>query len=224
MSKGEYARRYLVLAVGLTFAAFGVVIIIKSNTGNAPASGLTYVLTQIVPSISLGIFTVLYNATLMLAQILLLRKDYQLVQLLQLPMSFFLGAVTDLAMSLLDFIKPSSYPLQILALFIGCVFLGIGAATQVRANVLMNSGEALINAIAIKTGKNFGNIKVIFDSCLVLTTVILSLVFLKRIVGVREGTLISALLIGNVAKVIIPRLDWQENWMKGGRNENEQNL
>ena len=200
--------------ISLAIAAFGVVTIIKANMGNAPASGLTYVLTHIMPSISLGVFTVIYNTVLIIAQILLLRKDYQLIQLLQLPMSFFLGGVTDLAMKVLEFLRPEIYLARVVVLLIGCCLLAFGASLQVRANVLMNSGEALVNAIASKTGSDFGTVKVVFDCCLVMLTVVLSLIFLRRIEGVREGTVISAVLIGSIAKIIIPRLDRLERWMK----------
>ena len=65
----------------------------------------------------------------------------------------------------------------------------------------MNSGEAFVKAIAGTINKNFGNIKIAFDIICVVLSIILSLIFFDmKIIGTREGTIISAFLTGIVVK------------------------
>ena len=74
-------------------------------------------------------------------------------------------------------------------------------ALSVIANVIMNSGEAIVKAISDKTGFEFGNVKVVFDISCVTFAVILSLIFFDlKIIGTREGTIISAITTGFVVK------------------------
>ena len=83
----------------------------------------------------------------------------------------------------------------------GIVVMGFGISLSVIADVIMNSGEAFVKAIADISEKPFGNIKIFFDVSCVLIAVILSLIFFDfRLVGTREGTVISALLTGLVVK------------------------
>lgn len=103
----------------------------------------------------------------------MLRKNFQLIQLLQVPLSFLFGLFTDFGISL-----------------------------SVTANVILNSGEAFVKAISDTIHKEFGNVKIAFDVICVILAVVLSLIFFDfSIVGTREGTIISALLTGFVVKI-----------------------
>lgn len=88
--------------------------------------------------------------------------------------------------------------------FTGIIILGFGISLAVIANVIMNSGEALVKAISDTLNRNFGNVKVIFDISCVTLSVILSLVlFDMKIIGTREGTVLSAFLTGFAVKFFI---------------------
>jgi len=65
-----------------------------------------------------------------------------------------------------------------------------------RANILPQPAEGLILAIQKKTGWKLHNIKVAFDSSVVVIAAAISFIAIKKIVGIREGTLISMIGIG----------------------------
>ena len=88
----------------------------------------------------------------------------------------------------------------------GTVILGFGIALAVLANVVMNSGEAFVKAMSDKLWMNFGNVKIGFDISCVVLAVMLSLVFFHSVVGTREGTVIAALLTGQIVKCFVRRL------------------
>ena len=60
---------------------------------------------------------------------------------------------------------------------------------------------ALVRAISQTTGMKFGNVKVGFDSFLTVSAMVVALLAFHRLNGVREGTLINAIAVGNIVKL-----------------------
>ena len=77
--------------------------------------------------------------------------------------------------------------MRLAMVIVGIVILGFGVSLSVSANVIMNSGEAFVKAIADTANKNFGNVKIAFDvSCVVLAVILSLLLFDFTIVGTRR--------------------------------------
>lgn len=110
-------------------------------------------------------------------------------------------------MWLAGLIPTELYPVRLLLVFAGTAILGFGIALAVIADVIMNAGEAFVKAISDKTHFTFGNVKIAFDiSCVVLAFLLSLLFFGGKIVGMREGTVIAALLTGQTVKFFQKRL------------------
>lgn len=137
---------------------------------------------------------------LILGQILLLRRKFQWIQLLQVPLSFLFGWFTDFGVWLISFFTPKHYIVQILLVLVGTIVLGFGITLAVIANVILNSGEAFVKALSDTIHKEFGNVKIVFDISCVVVAVILSFLFFHKLVGTREGTIIAAFCTGFVVK------------------------
>lgn len=203
MKKKEIFLRYIIFIIGLFFAGIGVAFTKHGNLGVTPISSVANVMSLKFPALSLGNWLIIWNCVLIAAQILILHKDFKPIQLLQIPLSILFGLFTDLGMTDVSIIPINSYFMQILMLVIGIIVLAFGISLSVIANVIMNSGEALVKAISDKTHFEFGYVKVGFDVLCVISAVVLSLIFFGgEIVGTREGTIISALCTGIVIKFI----------------------
>lgn len=201
MKKDEIVKRYILLIVSLFFSALGVAFTKNGELGVSPISSVANVMSCRFTSFSLGTWLIIWNCLLIIGQILILRKNFQFIQLLQIPLSFLFGYFTDLGMWLVSFISVNLYPMRIAMVIVGVIILGFGITLSVIANVIMNSGEAFVKAISDTFNKEFGNIKIAFDVLCVFISLILSLIFFDfTIVGTREGTIISALLTGIVVK------------------------
>lgn len=198
-SKTEIFKRYLLFIISLFFAALGVALAKKAELGVSPISSSANVLSIKFDALSLGSWLIIWNCLLILGQIILLRKNFNLIELLQIPLSFLFGWFTDFWMWALTPLSPNYYIVRLLILILGTVILGLGVSLSVIADVIMNSGEAFVRAVADITGKKFGNIKIIFDIGCVVLAVLLSLIFFNfQIIGTREGTIIAALTTGLV--------------------------
>ena len=124
-SAAELVRRWLFLAVSLLIMALGVACSIQASLGTSPISSLPYVLSQIAP-LSVGVTTILMNAVLVLIQIFILRRRYDPVQLLQLPVAVVFGCLTDLALWVVSFLQPAAYWQQWLLCLVGIALVGVG--------------------------------------------------------------------------------------------------
>lgn len=202
MSKKETEKRYVLFVISLFISALGVAFTKHGELGVSPISSVANVMSIKLDFFSLGIWLIIWNCVLILGQILILRKKFKPIQLLQIPLSFLFGYFTDFGLWLVGFIPAKSYIMRLVMVFIGIVILGFGVSLSVSANVIMNSGEAFVKAISDTINKNFGNVKIAFDvSCVVLALILSLLFFDFTIVGTREGTIISALCTGLVVKL-----------------------
>ncbi len=202
MSKKELVKRYAVFIVSLFVMAIGVAMTKKAELGVSPISSVANVMSIQFTSLSIGNWLIIWNCVLILGQILFLRKKFQPVQLMQIPLSFLFGYFTDFGMWLMSFFDTDTYAVKMIFVIVGTVILGFGVALSVIANVVMNSGEAFVKAVSDVTHKDFGNLKIGFDVSCVVVSVVLSLIFFKmKIVGTREGTIMAALTTGILVKL-----------------------
>lgn len=199
--KKSLIKRIVMLLAGVILVAIGVAFSIKANLGTAPVSSLPYVLGQII-GLSTGVCTIIIHAIFIALQVIILKKEFKLFNLFQLPLGILFGSVIDLASKMISSIEAVSYGMQIVLCIIGIVLIGIGVAFEVEANVILLAIEGFCAAVVQKTGKKFGDIKTITDSGIVASAVILGLIFLHKIAGVREGTVAAAILVGQIAKLI----------------------
>ncbi len=186
----------------------GVAVTKHGELGVSPISSVANIISYKFTFLSLGMWLIIWNCVLILGQILILRKDFKLIQLLQIPLSFVFGYFTDFGMWCVSFIPANSYIIRLILVICGIIILGFGISLSVIANVIMNSGEAFVKAVSDKSKQNFSNVKIGFDVLCVILSIILSLLFFSgNIVGTREGTIISAFLTGIVVKFFTRILD-----------------
>ena len=200
-----YLPRYLWFLAGVLINSFGVALITRAALGTSPISSLPYVLSFRFP-VTLGQFTFAMNLFFILGQVLLLRRDFQPIQLLQVAVNAVFSAFIDVSMGLLSWLEISSLPMAVLVLVLGCAVLAFGISVEVAPRVLMVPGEGIVQAIAAVTGWRFGNVKVGFDAALVSTALVLALLFFHRLQGLGAGTILSARAVGRFVNLYNRRL------------------
>lgn len=198
----ELLKRLFVFTVGLYLMAAGVSFMVYAELGTSPISSVPYVFSLKFTGISLGTFTFLWNILIILCQILILQKDFKLYQLWQIPLSVAFGVFVDFNKYLMRNIIAEKYIIQILLMVLGCLVLAAGVMLMTAADLVLNSAEALVQAVCFKSGKNFGNMKVVFDTSFVILASLVSWVFFGKIAGVREGTIIAAVSCGFIVRFL----------------------
>ena len=213
------AKRYLLLLADLSIMAFGVAFSIKASLGTSPISSVPYVVSLFAP-LTVGTATIVMHCVFILLQILILRRNYHPIQLMQLPVAVFFGYLTDFGVWAVRGIHCSTYWQQWIVCLIGILLVAAGVSLEVKAGVVVLAGEGVVLAICKVLPKiKFGYMKVGFDVTLVVIACILSFTFTGHLQGVREGTVAAALLVGLIAKQIGKLL---MGWKLEGEPEKEE--
>ena len=199
-NKTELIKRYIFLLVGLFVNGLGVSFITKAGRGTSPITSIPYTLSLgFTPTV--GMFTLVFNIFLVILQVILLRRNFQLQNLLQLPIIALFSFFIDLTMSLLGFMQPETYAMKVVSLIVGCLILGFGVFMEMVANVAMLPGEATVRAVSDVFSTDFGKTKIAFDSSMTVIAAILSFIMFRHLDGVREGTIVAAILVGFIARL-----------------------
>lgn len=210
-------RRYLLFCVALFVNALGIAFITRAALGTSPITSVTYVLSMFTP-FTIGEWTIMLNILFVVLEPFMMTrqdlKDDLRMFLLQIPISFCFGIFIDICMHyILFWLNPATYPSMIIALLIGCVILAVGIALEVKANAAMMAGEYFVKVITRRFHGEFGYIKLGFDVTLVAIACLLSLIFMSGIYGVREGTVIAALIVGPIVHFVCPYYRFLDKWI-----------
>lgn len=211
----RFAWQHFLLILSMYFMTLGVALCVRSNLGSGVISSIPMAFTlageaRLAPSWSIGTYTNVMNVILVCAQVLVLRRQFQSVQLFQLLVGFVFGALLDLNMCITSVFSYQTLPAQIIAQFAGATILGIAVAAEIRCGSITMPGEGIQVAIARVWGKPFPTVKIVVDTTLVIIAVITGFCFFGSwpLTVVGPGTLFAMFYVGYVVKLINPHLGW----------------
>ena len=208
----HFGKRILVFIVGVFIMAFGVTFSVKAQIGISPISCVPYIYSMRFP-LTIGEFTIIFNTLFILIQMAILRKNYNMMQLVQLPAIIVFGYCIDITMWMFDGLNPTNYFLQLILCLIACVFLGFGIFLVIKTRLTYMPLEGLVLVIAQKFQKEFGKMKISMDVLMLTIGFLSSFIFLHELVGIREGSLIAALSIGALIKYFTMNVPHVEEWL-----------
>ena len=196
MKVSLFLERFVLSVFGLFLMSFGIALSIRGGLGITPISCPPYVLSHYFTTLTLGQLTACMHVLMLIAQVILLRKDFQKSQFSQIVVGLIFGFLIDASMWLTQVLTAPNYAVQILYVILGSLFIAIGIIFEVTPKLLYLAGDGLMITVARLLKRPFGQIKMAFDITLVSFSVVVGLFLLHKILGVREGTVISAILVG----------------------------
>ncbi len=218
--KDHLVRRYLIFLCGLMVISFGITVITKASLGTSPITSIPYSLSMIVPSLTLGNWTIVFNILLVVLQLILLGKDADRFNIvLQIGVSLILGYFIDFAMLIMSWFSPEMYILRILSVVVGCAILAFGVYLQIIADVVMAPGDGFAYTLTMKLRRDYGKVRITSDMTMVVIAALIGIVGLGTFGGVREGTIISALLVGTIARTYLKKLTRLTEALIPGRDD-----
>ena len=227
----KIVKRVVIYLVGLLIIALGINISKMSGLGIAPVSSVPRALEVTLSNfgisvpignqnlITTGNMVIVIYCLLVIAQLIVLRKDFKAYNILGVPIAIVFGKMVDLVgidpkafghlLNRINFPFPQNYPMKLVYIFASIIIIGIGVFVYLRPNLVPMPAEGLAAAISQKTGKQFGNCKTLVDTSLITIALLIQLIFLggfKSFTGdtvvVREGTILCAVCIGQVVKFL----------------------
>lgn len=212
----EYGKRILLYLLGLLIIAVGINFSKMAGLGISPVSSIPRAL-EVAWGFTLGQMVIVIYCVLVAAQLVVLRKQFRPANILGVPVALVFGWMVDLVgidpnafgHLLANFPRPEIYPVKLLYLAASILIIGVGVFTYLKPSLVPMPAEGLAQAISQVTGRAFGDCKTIVDTSLITIALLIQLLFLGGLhsftgdtIVIREGTIISALLVGQVVKFI----------------------
>ena len=194
-------NRYIIYLISLFIISLGASLSIKANLGTSPLICLPYV-CSLITNLSVGIVIFLFTILFIVIQIALLGKGFEKRQYLQFIVGSVFSFFVDFSVMLVNFINPIGYINQFLLLLFSCLVVAFGVLLEIQTEVVYLPADGVIVAISQVLKKEFPKVKPFVDTSMVIIAAVLSIVFLGYFAGVREGTIISALIIGPIVKIL----------------------
>ena len=202
-NKKDLIRGYALFLTGLFIASMGVAFSTKAGLGTSPVASVPYSVSLVSKLLTFGGWLNLLSVIQIITQVAVLKGECNYVEIaVQTVLAFVYGYLTNLSVWLIRGITVSGYPImQFVFMLLGCVILALGIWIQFKGGVAMLPGEAMNRAISKVTGRRYENIKIFFDILYIALSAVICLVFLGKLEGVREGSIIAALAVGSIIKV-----------------------
>lgn len=197
----KLVRQYGLFLVGLFVASLGVAFSTKAGLGTSPVASVPYSISLMSGLLTFGGWLNLLSVLQITVQVILLGRRAKPVEIvIQTLLAFVYGYLTDFSCGLIAGLKVGSYPMQLVFMLISCIVLAFGIWLQLKGGVAMLPGEAMNRAISTRTGRRYETVKVFFDVFYIVVSAVLGIVFLGGLKGVREGSIIAAVAIGNLIR------------------------
>lgn len=217
--------------LGLLIISVGVNISKMSALGITPVSSIPRACEQ-VWGLTLGKTTMIIYILLVVLQLIILRKNFKLVNALGILVTFIFSWMVDFTGTdpnafghlMLNFPQPDGYVMKFLYMILSLFVSAIGVFIYLRPKWVPMPAEGFAGALAFVTGKPFGDCKSLADTTMVVIALIIQIIFLGGLssfvgdgVVVREGTIFAAIGIGQIVKVITKKFGKPlEDWLHKG--------
>lgn len=207
--------QHILLLVSMYFMTFGVALCVRSNLGSGVISSIPMVFSLAgevgkAPGWTIGGYTNIMNAVLVLCQLLILRSQFNPIQFFQLIIGFIFGFLLDVNMLITSLLPYDTFLNQIIAQLAGATILGCAVALEIRCGSVTMPGEGIQVAITKVTHRPFPVVKITVDTILVILSVLFGYYFFGAwpwtVAG--PGTLFAMFYVGYVVKLVNPHLGW----------------
>lgn len=198
----QFIKRLVVYLIGVYFTAVAIAISKMTPLGISPNSSLPNEISLILDA-NLGLVTAIVFASFVFIQWILLGKDFKVINFIQVLLSIIYGFFVNSAVALVNRVLPpcDTYLLQIIYTLVSAVLLGAAVKVYLAPKVMALPAEGLAQAVAQRFKIPFPTAKNVCDITIVTISVILSFVYFGTLYGIREGTIIHAILVGRSVKL-----------------------
>ena len=194
----RFLLRLVVFFAGLVVLSLGIDLNTKTQLGISPINSVPFNVHQLT-GLPLWMCIYAFYLVFILLQWVLLRKAFHPIQCFQLATSF----VNSLLIQFFDDRIPlMTTPVsQYLVLALAIVLTALGISLTAGMKLIPNPGEGAAGAIGTALKKDFGFGKNVLDIGCVVLSVLITLIFSRRIMNIGIGTVLSMLVTGRIVKL-----------------------
>lgn len=209
MKQEKYAlplfRGELALALAVVFNSFGVVLMLYSGSGISAISSVPYAFSEVFPFLTLGTWTYLFQAVLILT-LMVLRRRFVVSYLFSFVVGFVFSELLDLHELWIN-VLPVNPGWRVLYFVVSYLILCFGIALSNRCKLPIVPTDLFPRELAQITKITYPKVKISFDAICLLVTAGMTLLFLGHLQGIGIGTVLAALTMGKVIGIMGNWLD-----------------
>ena len=198
--RGEAA---LVLAVIIN--SFGVVLMLYSGSGISAISSVPFAFSEVLPSLTLGTWTYIFQGLLILS-LMLLRRRFVPEYLFSFVVGFAFGEMLDVHELWVN-VLPDGLAWRVFYFIASYLLISFGIALSNRCHLPIIPTDLFPRELSHITGTAYSRVKIFFDvSCLAVTGV-MTVAFLGHLDGLGLGTILAAFTMGKAVGLMGDWLD-----------------
>ncbi len=194
------ALRFVIFAIAIYIISFSIALARTAQLGTSPIAAIPNVMSFVLPVLTIGQYQILMNVLMATGEVALNKSFRRPVELLQIIPVLVFGMLIDFNVWLLQGLPIENYAMAWAWCALSIVILGLGVSLELLSDFMMLPGEGIVVSIALVSKKPFSRCKVVFDMACVVGAAIISFIAFSGLVGVREGTVATALFTGLMVK------------------------
>ena len=198
-------RGELALAIAVIINSFGVVLMLYSGAGISAISSVPYAFSEVLPFLSLGTWTYLFQAALILT-LMILRRRFVLSYLFSFAVGFVFSELLDLHELWINAL-PAELGWCVVYFIISYLLICFGIALSNRCKLPIVPTDLFPRELAQITKISYPKIKITFDAACLVVTAGMTFLFLGHLEGLGIGTVLAALTMGKVIGIMGSWLD-----------------
>ena len=203
MNTGKLIKKYILVTFFVVMMAVSQTLCMKADIGLCACWDSVSLNVWQITGLKAGTFSIIGNLICIVIQILMLRKDFHPIRLLQIPVAIIFGVVVNFQVLLFDL---HSYPVRVLFWAVSYLGLAVFIGGLNLLGAVQIPVESTYYTASSKFGIDFAKLHITCDALLIITSITFSLLFGLSF-KVREGTIGGMLVLGPLTK-------WCMGWEK----------
>lgn len=189
-------RGELALAIAVVINSFGVVRMLYSGAGISAISSVPYAFSEVLTFFSLGTWTYLFQAALILT-LMILRRRFVLSYLFSFAVGFVFSELLDVHELWIQ-VLPAKLGWYVVYFVVSYLLICLGIALSNRCKLPIVPTDLFPRELAQITKISYPKIKISFDATCLIVTAGMTFLFLGHLEGLGIGTVLAALTMGKV--------------------------
>lgn len=182
------------LALAVVINSFGVVLMLYSGAGISAISSVPYAFSEVLPKLSLGTWTYIFQGLLVLT-LMIMRRKFVPAYLFSFAVGFVFSELLDLYEMWIK-VLPYTLIMRVIYFIISYLVICVGIALSNRCGLPIIPTDLFPRELSDITGVKYSRIKIGFDLTCLAVTGGLTFLCLGHIKGLGIGTVLAAFTMG----------------------------
>ena len=216
-NKKVVLRGEAALAVAIFINSMGVLLMLQSGSGISAISSVPYAFSEVLPVLTLGTWTYIFQGLLVIT-LMVLKRKFVPSYLFSFVAGFLFGELMDIHELWITKL-PMSIPLRIIYFVLSYIILCIGIALSNRCRLPIIPTDLFPRDLSEIIKKPYSRVKITFDVTCLLVTACLTFFALGKISGLGIGTVAAAFTMGKGVAIAGKLIDKKMTFVSGMHKE-----